>query len=140
MRAALFMAAGLACAGSLSAQISTSLNELPDGTAEIRIRNDSSVSLVAFAIRVKYRNLISTNGAPILLYADPVIDSFPEMANPSGKRVAGSPVLPGREFTMLPELMVARSPISGRPVFEEPMAAGFLRTARRRGMPRCFRA
>ncbi len=65
----------LACAFSLDAQITTTLNRLPDGLDEVRIRNNSATSLVAFVITVKQRprSAYSSN-APFVVYSDPLIE------------------------------------------------------------------
>ena len=72
----------LACF-SLDAQISASLNRSPGGWTEIAIRNDSAISLAAFAIRV---NVISQPNAPFVSYYDPVIDSTAEPLPPYQER------------------------------------------------------
>ncbi|HXA05263.1 MAG TPA: hypothetical protein VNY30_10515, partial [Bryobacteraceae bacterium] len=45
--------ASVLCAFSLDAQITTTFNRLPDGLDEVRIRNNSATSLVAFVVSVK---------------------------------------------------------------------------------------
>lgn len=72
----------LACV-SLDAQISATLNRLRGGATEITIRNDSALSLAAFAIRV---NVISQPNAPFVSYYDPVIDSTAEPLPPYQER------------------------------------------------------
>jgi hypothetical protein len=65
----------LTLALTANAQITTSLNRKPDGADEITIRNDSSKSLVAFAVTARELprspNSIS---APHVFYFDPVIE------------------------------------------------------------------
>jgi hypothetical protein len=53
MKTVVSIASLLACAFSLDAQIATTLNHLPDGSDEIRIRNNSATSLVAFVVAGK---------------------------------------------------------------------------------------
>jgi hypothetical protein len=57
----------LACGFSLDAQISATLNHLPDGTDEVRIRNNSSIGLVAFVVSAK-------STGPIVVYSDPLVE------------------------------------------------------------------
>jgi hypothetical protein len=93
----------LACAFSLDAQITTTVNRLPDGL-EVTIRNNSAVSLAAFAISVNHVALghvplaaalrgeagsAAGNSAPYGLYFDPAIE--PAMPLPAGQeRVVGA--------------------------------------------------
>ena len=53
MKTVISVASVLACAFSLDAQINTRLNHLPDGLDEVRIRNNSASSLVAFVVAAK---------------------------------------------------------------------------------------
>lgn len=63
----------LACVFSLDAQITATLKPLPGRSDVIIIRNDSAVSLVAYAISVKIGGRASD--APILEYVDSEIDT-----------------------------------------------------------------
>ena len=71
MKIVISVASVLACAFSLGAQIAATLNPLPDGSTEIRIRNQTAVSLTAFAIRVNVANGVLDT--PLLVYADSAI-------------------------------------------------------------------
>ena len=56
-------------------QVAGTLNRLPDGQDEVRIRNNSSGPLVAFAVTAKqvpWETAGST--APLVIYADPLIE------------------------------------------------------------------
>ena len=53
MKTVISVASVLACALSLAAQITTTLNHLPDGSDEVTIRNDSAMSLVASVVAGK---------------------------------------------------------------------------------------
>jgi hypothetical protein len=65
----------LACTFPLDAQIAATINRTSSGSDEVRIRNDSASSLVAFVAAVKQSGLNSNaSRAPLLLYADPLID------------------------------------------------------------------
>jgi hypothetical protein len=87
---------------SLEAQIVAKLNRLPDGVDEVRIRNSSATSLVAFVVTVKQVPLSAfSSNAPFVVYSDPLIESAarPLLASeeravmasffqdPSGKRI-----------------------------------------------------
>jgi hypothetical protein len=75
MRTVIGAASVLACAFSLCAQITTTLNHLPDGLDEVRIRNNSATSLVAFVVTVKQvpREDYSSHAA-FVVYSDPLIE------------------------------------------------------------------
>jgi hypothetical protein len=75
MKAVISVASVLACALSLDAQITATLNRLPDGLDEVRIRNNSATSLAAFVVSVKQapRSAYPSNG-PFGVYSDPSID------------------------------------------------------------------
>jgi hypothetical protein len=75
MKTVISVASALACAFSLDAQITTTLNHLPDGLDEVRIRNNSTTSLVAFVVTVKQAPLSpATSNAPFVVYSDPLIE------------------------------------------------------------------
>jgi hypothetical protein len=108
------MAFLLVTAFTSDAQITTSLNLLPNGTAEVRLRNDSHTSLIAYVVAVKQlaRNRDNLN-APFIAYFDPLIEP------------TVTPVAPGEE-----RLIVSRRPIPKRTndpsvasVVDEPMPA-----------------
>jgi hypothetical protein len=75
MKAVIPVACALACACSLNAQITATLNHLPNGMEEVRIRNNSAASLVAFVVTVKQvpQSEYSSN-APFVVYSDPLIE------------------------------------------------------------------
>ena len=91
------MASILACAISLAAQITTTLHRLPDGLDEVRIRNNSGTSLVAFAVSVKpvprsagsppARDLADRN-SPLVVYSDPLIEPGARPLSAGEERVA----------------------------------------------------
>src|SRR4029077_19145963 len=54
MKTVMSVASALACAVSLNAQITATLNRLPGDATEIRIRNNSTVSLAAFVLALHY--------------------------------------------------------------------------------------
>lgn len=98
----------LACAFSLDAQIATTLNRLPDGSTEIKIRNDAAVSLAAFAIRANTANDVLD--APLIVYSDSAIDTAASPVMPNQERL----VKEGRRFVVR---RGERTPV----VFEEPI-------------------
>ena len=121
------VASVLACAFSLDAQITTTLNSRSDGLTEIRIRNNSAVSLAAFAISVNYVTRDSVNNDdPLMVFVDPAIDSFPAIRGFQfpfqPRQMATGPLLPKQEFTWLPIVVVNRK--TELPIFEQPIAAG----------------
>ena len=97
MRTVVSVASVLACAFSLAAQITTTFNRLPVGLDEVRIRNDSATSLVAFVVSVKpvprsagspqARDLGASN-APLVVYSDPLIEPGAKPLPASEERVA----------------------------------------------------
>jgi hypothetical protein len=103
MKVAASVATVFVCAFSLDAQITPTLNQLPDGSSEIRIRNNSTVNLDAFATSV---NCVLHSSAgpdspnPVIVYVDPIIDVFPAIGlGPQGRTVIG-PLPPNQERTV----------------------------------------
>lgn len=75
MKIGIAVASLLACGFSLDGQISATLQHLPDGSDEVRIRNNSAISLVAFVVTAKQALQSGAEGdAPIVLYSDPLIE------------------------------------------------------------------
>ncbi len=75
MKAVFSVASVLAYAFALNAQITATLNRLPDGVDEVRIRNNSAISLVAFVVTVKQVPLSEAgSSAPFVVYSDPLIE------------------------------------------------------------------
>src|SRR5438552_1525705 len=86
----------LVCAFSLDAQMTTTLNRLPDGVAigrswEVRIRNSSQSSLVAYAVSAKVVRGGEGHGPHFFdpVYVDTAIDS------------TATPLLPNEEHAMM---------------------------------------
>jgi hypothetical protein len=110
MKTAFSVASLLACAFSLDAQIITTLNRLPDGMDEVRIRNNSAIGLVAFVVTVKQVPLSdAASNAPFVVYSDSLIEP------------ARQPPLPASEERVV--LMTGFRDPSGtrRRLLEEPM-------------------
>jgi hypothetical protein len=105
MKTIISVASVLACAFSLSAQIKTTIHRLPDGSQEIRIRNHSATSLVAFVV---YAKPVTPSGAashaPHVAYFDAI---EPET----------SPLLASEERVV----MTSGFGPAGRDLFEEPV-------------------
>ena len=111
------MASVLACAFSLAAQITTTLNRLPAGLDEVRIRNNSATSLVAFVVSVKQAPRSSdsppvldlgASNAPFVVYSDPLIEPGARPLQASEERVATvSGVVSFRQTRLLEDSVVA---------------------------------
>jgi hypothetical protein len=84
----ILLASALTCLSSSEAQITASLNHLPNSLDEVRVRNDSTKSLIAFAVTVKQnpRDLPSSDG-PLVVYSDPLVDPAKEPLQPGEERV-----------------------------------------------------
>ena len=93
MKAVISIASVLACALSLDAQITTTLNRLSDGSTGDQDSNASAVSLTAFVISanvIKVNHVAQSsadNNAPFVAYYDPVIDPTTEPLLPNQERV-----------------------------------------------------
>ena len=109
------VAAVLACACSLNAQIATTLKRLPNGSEQVSIRNNSAMSLVAFVVTVSQapRSALSSN-PPIVFYSDPLIDPEARPLPPS----QNSMVLASED-----RVVIERGGMSRGLVLEEPIAA-----------------
>ncbi|SPF48376.1 exported hypothetical protein [Candidatus Sulfopaludibacter sp. SbA4] len=75
MKTAISWASALACAFSLNAQITAVLTRFPARSPEIEIRNNSTVSLTAFAITMAPVAKGSPNSSPLLVYVDTAVDT-----------------------------------------------------------------
>jgi hypothetical protein len=96
MKTVISAACLLACALSLNAQITAFLKPLPDGSNEVRIRNDTAISLEVFAIRANRGNAFEferakrpnlSDDAPSTVYVDSMIDEAPARLAPGEERV-----------------------------------------------------
>jgi hypothetical protein len=116
---------GLLLAGvtPLCAQVTATLNRLPNESSEIRLRNDSNVPLTTVAISVDFVNRIFPTPNPLVVYVDPVLDQLLPTNSYIGPLVT-MPLLPQQEVTLSPEVMVAVSTLSGRPSFRKLGIAG----------------
>jgi hypothetical protein len=105
----------LACAFSLDAQITATLNHLPNRMPEIRIRNNSAIGLTAFAIRMNPVVRSAENNVAFVDFFDTAIDT------------RATPLLPKEERTVP---VTIRFRPGGQPIeglFEEPIVtAGIL--------------
>jgi hypothetical protein len=88
MKTVISVAALLACAFSSNAQITAVLNRFPARSSEIRIRNNSAVSLAAFAIGMAPMAQDAPISAPLLVYVDTAVDQ------------TVMPLLPNQEYTV----------------------------------------
>jgi hypothetical protein len=88
MKVVLSLAFVLACAFTLDAQITAILSRLPDGSDEVRIRNESAQNVWAFVVTVRQVPL-STDAAnaPFVVYSDPLVDSSAKPLRAGEERV-----------------------------------------------------
>src|SRR5437899_1377214 len=70
MKTVISVAFLLACVFPLDAQITTTLTHLPDGMDEVRIRNNSSISLVAIVVAGKWVTRSAASPGELLRHAD----------------------------------------------------------------------
>jgi hypothetical protein len=100
----------------LDAQISATLTHLPDGLDEVRIRNNSASSVVAYVVSVKRVPQSANSGnAPWVSYSDPLIES------------ASKPLLAGEERAVIKMGMNPGINTPGERFFQEPVVtAGIL--------------
>jgi len=98
MRTVVSVASVLACVLSLDAQITATLNRLPDGLPEIRIRNNSAAGLAAFVLRVNPVVQSDAHLAPLMVYVDTAVDATAMPLAPNQERRVPVPVRfrPGR--------------------------------------------
>jgi hypothetical protein len=75
MRTVISIASVLVCACSLNAQIVGRVNRLPDSRDQVMVRNNSTKSLLAFAVSVNHTpsKTESLNG-PLVIFSDALID------------------------------------------------------------------
>jgi hypothetical protein len=69
-----------ACASSLESQIVASLNRLPDGLPEVRIRNNAATDLAAFAVAMNPVLREVEDRAPFLVFFDTMVDQTTPLA------------------------------------------------------------
>ena len=87
MKTAILVASALACTTSLGAQITATLNRLPDDFTGITVQNDAAVTVLAFALCLRYVHRAAENKTPLILYVDPVTDTAADPLLPHQKRV-----------------------------------------------------
>ena len=100
----------LACAFSSEAQITATLNRLENGADEVKLRNNSTISLVAFVVTVKQRPISpATSTAPLVVFSDP-------LAEPAAK-----PLLPNEERVVVAVGFIPRGGVPARNLLNEPI-------------------
>jgi len=113
MKTVISLVSLLACAFSLDAQISTTLIHRPNGLDDVKIRNNSEISLVAYVVSVKRVPQNSNiSNPPWVRYYDPLIEP------------AVKPLLPGEERAVMS--MMGMNPGVTNPgtrFFQEPIVA-----------------
>jgi hypothetical protein len=107
----------------LIAQFTAIMNRLPDGSSEIRLRNDSNVPVTTLAISMDFVNRISPSPQPLVVYADSVLDRLLPTQRDITPLVT-LPLSPQEGVTLSPEVMVAVSTVSGKPSFSNLRTAG----------------
>jgi len=126
----------LTFAFALEAQISVATNRvtgIPGGGEEIRIRNDSALSLVAFAVYAKRANFSgAVNDAAQVMYFDAIeAETNPLRAGEEISAMARGPVLPGKHFFEMPIITAG--------IFEDGTTAGDTALLARLILRRCNR-
>ena len=110
MKATILMTCIFGGAISSPAQITTTLNHLPNGTDEVKIRNDFATSVVAFVVTVRQVPRSGASGrAPFVVYSDPLIEP------------AATPLVPGEERKVMGMGVAPGVDLRGRHLLEEPM-------------------
>ena len=110
MKTAILAASLLACALSVDAQISATLTHQSNGLDEIRIRNNSTNTLVAYVVSVKrVPRSANAGSAPFVAYSDPLIEP------------AAKPLLAGEERVVIGMGMNPGVTTPGTRFFEEPI-------------------
>ena len=91
MKTVISMASLLACAFSLDAQISATLIDASNGLDDVKIRNNSAISLVAYVVSVKrVPQNSSVSNPPWVRYYDPLIEPVAKPLLPGEERVVMS--------------------------------------------------
>src|SRR5260370_26006854 len=99
MKAVISLASVLACAFSLNAQITAVIKRFPARSPEIEIRNNSTVSLTAFAIGTP----------PLMLYVDTAVATDPLVSHLLNTTM---PLLPNQRYAIpLPARSRSRPPL-----------------------------
>jgi hypothetical protein len=113
MKLSLSLASVLAC--SLNAQISSTLTHSPEGRDDVRIRNNSAISLVAFVVMAnKAPGSHVASNEPMVLYFDPLIEP------------TAAPLLPNEERLVMSQMLGDRFGIRRRLLEEPIVTAGIL--------------
>ena len=110
MSAVISLASLLACALSVDAQISATLTHRSDGLDDVKIRNDSKISLVAYVVSVaRVPQNSNVSNPPWVRYYDPLIEP------------SVMPLLPGEERAVMSMGMSPALNGPGTRFFEEPV-------------------
>jgi len=110
MKTVISVASLLACTLSLNAQISSRLIHRSNGLDDVKIRNNSTISLIAYVVSVKrVPQGGNVSSPPFVRYSDPLIDPV------------GKPLLPGEEQVVMSMGMNPGVSTPGTRFFEEPI-------------------
>ena len=97
MKSVISLASALVCAFSLNAEITAVLNRFPARSPEIEIRNNSTVSLTAFAISMAPKAQDGVHSAPFMMYVDTTVDTDRLV---SYRLKTTMPLLPNQEYAV----------------------------------------
>jgi len=110
MKTIISLAPLLACAFSVDAQISTTLIHRPNGLDDVKIRNNSEISLLAYVVSAKrVPQSPNATSAPFVRYSDPLIEAD------------AKPLLPGEERVVMSMGMNPGVTNPGTRFFQEPI-------------------
>ena len=134
MKTVISLASVLACAFSLNAQITAVLNRFPTHSPEIEIRNNSAVSLAAFAISMAPVAQGAAISAPFIVFVDMAVDQS-EMPLPPNQ--AYTVPVPARSRPGQPREDLFQPPIVTAGVFADGTTTGDATVLARLILRRC---
>lgn len=144
MKTVISVASALACVFSLNAQITVFLKPLPDGSNEVRIRNDAAISLEAFAVQANFANVFEferakkphqSNDAPSAAYVDSTMDEVPVRLAPREERVVAEGGVVWFEGQRV--VVTHKLPIIAAGIFADGTTSGDAELLRRLVLRRC---
>jgi hypothetical protein len=117
MKSVFLAASLLACVLGAEGQVTTTLNRLPDGLTEIKVRNDSKVDLVAFAVMANARGRVER---AVAAYYEPPMTPL----KPGEERTVKVSVLCGGGPPQVIQVFRGQNAKNSLCEFDQPIVAG----------------